>query len=61
MPKYKIVVERGWIETGTVVVEADSEDEARDMADHIDDFNPYWTMEPEYDNVESVEEVEDET
>ncbi len=64
MKRFKICVEKHWVEPGEVEVEADDEDDAREKAKDLlssDDDSINWhssNMEPGETTVESVEEIE---
>lgn len=60
--KYKCTVTQAWIETGTIEIEADSEDEAREVARQMlmdgDESIQWGEMDPQESLVESVEEID---
>ena len=64
MTKFKITVYKEWTEYGTVEIEAESEDAARDEADEIllsDDGEIEWqgsNMDPGQQGIEGCEQVE---
>lgn len=63
--KYKVLFKKYWIEYGSCEIEANSEDEARDLAREMlldGDDSVGWesdSMEPQEEDVEHVELIED--
>jgi hypothetical protein len=61
MAKFRVTIRRRWSEFGTVEIEAADADDAREVgleaASRDDDDIEWREMDPENDEIESVEEV----
>jgi hypothetical protein len=60
MPMYRVTMKRSFEETGTVLVEADDADDARDIAPQVIDEDGEWGSQSlEEECIESVELAHD--